>query len=502
MDPMQQLEQKREVWRRDILQFCDDVLYWRTGRGVEKWSPYGEQAKAIKRATATDRRGRPKHKTVAFCWAKRQGKSTAAAAILAWSLVTGSNAHSVVCSNSRENAMTVTFGALLNFIRNSPVLQALIPEGERQRSVISCPLWDNWVRALPCNASTVQGVAITAGGWAVFDDAHDAPLDVLDMVASQCENPEARVLVPSMIGSTKGFVYRLWETSKTPAGKHINFDYWHGDKANRNPYVSKKWLEQRRAEVPPPVYAVLHENEPGEGADALFDLEQLLACRENWQPPTTAEEFEKLSREVFGVHDGTFLGWDVLGNPLLSQARGRQWTLGAGIDRSLGKGRDETVFSVVGSYTDEAGAQHYAVLRCQLIPDSKEASLVAAAEDARKVFGRVDKLIAETYQMMDAAPKVAQALGCRYDLESAGSQAQAAAFNELWQLVNEGRFHYSGAMEKLHEQLAGFQINTDGRLPSFTGGSGAACDDYVYAACWARVAAHKPGGGGGVIMWV
>lgn len=464
------LEKRREVWRRDILQFCEDVLWWRTDKGVEKWTPYPAQAQALKKATARTLTGKVRHKVVCFCFPKRSGKSVASAVLLAHSLVTGSNAHSVCCSNSREQASTVTFDAVLNFVRNSPILSALIPDECRQRNVITCPAWDNWVRALPANENTVQGVAITAGGWACFDDAHSAPLGVLDMVASQTENPEARILVPSMMGSTKGYVYRLWETSKRRDGGHILFDYWHGPNANRNPYVPKTWLQQRRSELPPPVYAVLHENEPGEGADALFTLDQLLACRETWQPPTTPEEWRALCHDVWRV-------------------RPENVELGAGIDRSLGRG-DDTVFAVVARYTDQAGAVHYAALRCKGITTSKEAEILAEAEDARKVFGPFTRAVAETYQMADLAPKWGEALGCYAYMESASGPAQAVAFNELYQLVNEGRFHYPAALEKLHEQLCGFQINVDGRLPKFTGGSGKAVDDYVYATCWARVASQ------------
>lgn len=470
-----ELDKRREVWRKDVLAFCRDVLYWRTGRGVEKWEPYPAQARAMKRAAERDRQGRPRRKTVAFCWPKRQGKSTATAALLAHSLVTGSGAHSVVSSNSRENAQTVTFAALLNFIRNSPILAALVPETERQTTVIACPTWDNWVRALPARVETVQGIAVT--GYAVFDDAHSAPLDVLDMVASQTESPFAQILVPSMMGSTRGYVHRLWETSKRRDGGHILFDYWTD---NRNPHVSKDWLARRKAELPPQVFAVLHENAAGEGADALFEADQLAACRELWVPPTTPEEWHRFCRDCLQV-------WP-------DEVR-----LGAGLDRSLGRG-DDTVFAVVARYADKAGADHYAAVRCVAIRDSTEEQILAAAEDARRVFGRINKAVAEVYQMADLVKKWGRLLGGRYELENASGPAQAAAFNELWQLVNEGRFHYPAAMEKLHEQLTAFQIDTNsGRLPRFTGGSGKAVDDYVYATCWARVAASKACGNARVV---
>lgn len=489
MDILQQLEAKRDLWRRDILRFCEDVLWWRTSRGVEKWTPYPAQAKAMKQALQRTLTGaRPRHKVVAFCWPKRQGKSTAAAAILAHSLVCGTEAHSVCCSNSRENAQTVTFECLLNFIRHSPILQALIPEGARQRSVIACEDFGNWVRALPANENTVQGIAVTAGGWAVFDDAHSAPLAVLDMVGSQTEDPEARILVPSMMGSSRGYVHRLWQTSKTAAGRHICFNYWHGPEGNRNPYVPKAFLEQRRAELPGPIYLVLHENEPGEGGDALFELEQLAACRQPYAIPETSRDWHNLCVEHFK----------------LPSERVR---LGAGLDRALGGG-DETVFSVVARYeygpNDPAvyeggaapGVTHYAVVWAEPIANGTEAGILAAAARARAVFGRLDHAIAEQWQTADIAPKWGKALGCRVDSEAASAQAQATAFNELWQLVNEARFHYSSSHERLHEQLAGFTIDQTGRrLPRFTGGSGKAVDDWVYSVCWATVAARKPQSG-------
>lgn len=467
---LSELQQKREEWRRDILRFCHDVLYWRTSKGVEKWAPYRDQAQAMQAAVASDRHNLPQHKITAFCWPKRSGKSVASAAILAHSLVTGTEAHSVVCSNSREQASTVTFEALINFIRHSPVLQALVPEGDRLKNTISCPTWGNWVRALPANVATVQGVSVTA--WAVFDDAHSAPLDVLDMVQSQTEMPTARVLVPSMMGSVKGYVHRLYETSQRPGSAHICFIWWHGADANKNPYVPAAWLNQRRSELPPSVYRVFHENEAGEGADSLFTVEQLEACRENWLPPTTAAEWEALCRQQWGR-------WP-------DQVR-----LGAGLDRSLGRG-DETVFAVVARYQDKAGVEHYAMVRCEAIRGSDEASILSAAEQVREVFGRMHRATAEVYQMADVAPKWGKALGCRAELESASRQAQAAAFNSLWQLVNEQRFHYPTGFERLHEELSAFQIyDTGSHIPAFSGGSGKAVDDHVYAGVWALVAAQQ-----------
>ena len=168
-------------------------------------------------------------------------------------------------------------------------------------------------------------------------------------------------------------------------------------------------------------------------------------------------------------------------------------------------GEDETVFAVVARYQYDAddpavydGGEapdmpRYAVVWAEAT-EPTEGAILAAARQARQVFGRVHSATAEQWQMLDLYRKWGEALGCCAVLEHASAEHQAEAFNTLWQLVNEGRFSYSAGLGRLHQQLAGFTIDQTGRLPRFTGGSGGAVDDWVYAVCWARVAAGRAHG--------
>ena len=465
-----EIERHRKRWQANILAFCDDVLYHRTPEGVKKWQPYPEQAEALAEATRRKPDGTPVHRTAVFSWPKRDGKSTAAAALLAADLACGEGTHSVVVSNSREMAQTVTYEALLNFIRNSPILAALVPPEARLTNRLDCVIYDNWVRTLPAKVETVQGLAVT--GHAVFDDAHSAPLNLLDMVASQTESKFAQVFVPSMMGSTCGYVYRLWERHKSGEGAGwLHFDY---RTHNANPAVTAEWLAARRAELPPPMYAILHENQPGEGASNLFDLDSLERCRRVYQAPTTAYEWEEWCLAELGVNAEAV-------------------RIGYGLDRAQpGASGDDSVASLVGKVRRMNDREWYFVLHADGIPGSGEAAIIEHAKRMHEVYGSsIRRGICEAYQAADLAPKIQQALQCPVELRHATVPAQVAMFQRMWSTVNEGRFVYPAGHPMLHSQLARFTIDTSDKNPRFSGGPGKAVDDFTYATAWALEAAAQ-----------
>lgn len=449
--------QARERWRKDVLAFARDVLYWRQPGGVQKFTPYKEQADALRQITERDECGRLRHKTCCLCWPKRDAKSTTAAVLLAHDLVTGDGRTSVVVSNSREQSQTVTFGVLANFVTNSPVLSALVPEDARRQGQITCRMFGNSVRALSAKMETAQGIAVT--GYAVMDDGWSAPQDTLDMVASQTEHREAQIIIPSMMGSTRGYVYRLHQTYLGGGDPRLWFDY---RTTNANPAVSAEWLASRRASLPPSQFDFLHRNLPGEGGSCLFTVEQLEACRWPYEFPLDRRQWRRL-----------LASWNVPGG----YAR-----LGCGLDRAQpwAMNGDETVWAVVAWWRDRDGLEQWAVVQCEPVPNSSEQAVLSAVTRTKEVFGQVTAANVEVYQAADLAPKVARVLGCHTELVAATTQLQLGMFNRLWQIVDEARLHYPLTADRLHEQLCAFQTDTDaGTMPRF-GTPGVAVDDYVY----------------------
>jgi len=445
------------AWKADPVKFAREVLWHRGPDGVVPWVPHPGQEEVL-RALAARENGVPRYKVVCWSAPKRSGKSALAGAALAWVLLR-EGARSFVLSVSREQAASVVFDELKGFIRHSPLLAQLIPEDSRQSAEVRCPVLDSIVQVLPAKETTIQGRS-PGGGLFVLDESHSQDRGLFDMALSQCDRKDAQAFIVSMMGSPAGNTYRLYEVDQSGADPLLWFRYSTGCE---NPHVSSQWLASRKASLPPAIYRVLHENAPGEGADALFDAEALLNCRVDVAVPSNENDFPDWCREVLGVERDRVM-------------------LGYGLDRAqpgAAKG-DSTVACLLAAW-DEGSVRRYCVLRSDVIQGGAEDRIMAHAEGLVRMYGPLRAAVVEAYQAADLAGRLPAVLGREVTLKHATTGYQEAGFTHLWQAVNEGRIMLPKELEALFTQLVAFTIDTSGKTLRFTGGAGRGVDDHVYA---------------------
>jgi len=443
-------------WRADPVSFCADVLKRRDGT---PWVPHDAQ-RQIMGAVAERDGGRRRWGTLCACWPKRSGKSELAAALCAWVLATRDGSRTLLLSTSREQAASVVFEKLLEFVKQSPLLAALVPEASRLKEEIACPATDAKVQVLPAKEATIQGRA-PRDGFFVLDESHAQDAGLFAMALSQCDAQDAQALVVSMLGSPAGNVFALKEVADAGADPDLFFAY---ETSCPNPHVSERWLASRKAQLPLALFRVLHENQPGEGADALFDPDKLIECRADVELPRTREAWEKWCPRVLGVPT-------------------KDVRLGFGLDRNqpgAAKPGDAAVCNLTAAYLRE-GVRHYAVLRSDEIPGGTEAGIIAHAKMVREVFGVPASAVAEAYQSADLAGRLREPLGCEVALRHATSAYQETVFTSAWQASNGGRLMLFRELSTLFAQMVKFCIDTSKRTVSWGGGSGRAVDDHVYA---------------------
>lgn len=443
-------------WQRDPIAFSQEALILRKPDGTLGPPVWTERQRSwLQALAATSASGAPKWRTVEIIAPKRSGKTLLSAVGMLWKTALGEDRRSICLANSRESAESLGFNQAKELVERSP----LASSAEIQRGRIAFPALNSEILAVPCSAKTVAGLTVRSGLlvcdelWAADDE------EPFDLLSSQTEGTLSQTLIVTQASGTDSAVYRLYQAAQTNA-PGLFVDYVTPDELRAglqlNPFVTDEFLASRRAALVGAVYDHYFLNEWGSTENAFLPAEIVDACREEYTLPKSPEEWAVL-RDLWAS-----------GGPLI---------VAGGLDRAQPfSGRDASVFVVIARCPGDV----YRVVWLEVMRTGAEAEILASYEKARKVFGTFSS-IAETYQSADIAPKI------NAELRAATGPAQVGMFTHLHRCCTEGRFRFPASEEGdiLHKQLKKFTVDTTKAQPRFTGGSGAAVDDAVFAACWA-----------------
>jgi len=441
-------------WQRDPLAFASALTIRRPDGtlGPPEFSP--RQASWL-RALAEREEGRPRYKTVAVVAPKRSGKTLVAAIALLWRSLAPDRL-SVSLANSRESAQSLAFGEAVKLVERGPLAHdARILRGEIRFS------WGASIKAVPCSTAGVSG--LTVSGLLVSDElwAAEDP-EPWQLLSSQTEGAEAQTLMVSQASGLESPVYATYEAGQagTP---DLWVDYIEPAELDAglqiNPYLTERYLAQRRALLPEAVFRHYHGNEWGTVGGTFLDPETIEACRYPYTFPQSREEAGEFLAERSGGH-------------LLCMA--------GGLDRAqpFAKG-DDSVWAAVAALPGNDGPILW-VVSCDVMPTGAEAEVLAAMGRTWSIWGPVPSIF-EAYQAADLAHK------CGADLRHASGPAQSSLFGYVHRLATAGRLRFPAGPEGdlLAQQLAGFKVDTSSAIPSFSGGKAKKVDDTVYALGWA-----------------
>jgi len=439
------------TWRADPVAFSQTLTMRRPDgtTGPPQWS--ARQASWLRALAARDEKGAPLHRTVAVVGPKRCGKTLASAVALLWSCLWPDRL-SVALANSREGAEELGYREALRLLKTSPL--ASLARDRRGRIE-----FDNGstVMAVPCNAATVAG--LTVSGLLVSDELWSAVSpDPYRLLSSQASSVSSQVLLVSQTSGTDSDVYRLYMAAQRGEAPRTWVDYIGPSvvaaQGNPNPYLGDDYLAERRAQLPDALYRQYMLGEWGSAGNAFVSAALVAACDADYRFPQTREEFSELGCAV----------------------------VGSGLDRAQPfAGRDQSVWVTVGQRDGT-----FYVLACSVLPTGSEGEVLAEARRTRDVCGPHRRII-EAYQSADIAGRL------NAELRHATSQAQSVLFGRLHRLMAEGRLKWPRGPEGdiLRRQVTAFTVDTSSAQPRFSGGSGAAVDDAVYALGWALEAADQ-----------
>jgi len=458
--PVDLTAERLNTWRRDPLAFAADLVIRRPD-GTLGPPQFSERQASWLRALAAREDGRPRFKTVAVVAPKRSGKTLVEAVALLWKSL-GPDRLSIALANSRESAQSLGFAEAVKLVERGP----LAHDATIQRGRIMFP-WGAEIRAVACTPGAVTGLTVTGllasdEAWAAEDE------EPLNLLSSQTEGSEAQTLLVSQASGLESIVYRTYEAGEagTPG---LWCDYVRPEEIEAglvlNPFLSERYLAQRRALLPDPVFRHYHFNEWGAAGGTYMDPDTIASCRVDYTFPTTPEEAHEWLAEWGGGH-------------LLAMA--------GGLDRAQPFARgDDSVWCAVAALPGNAGPVLWLV-GLDVMPTGSEAEVLASVGRTWSNWGPTPAVF-EAYQSADLAHK------CGADLRHASGPAQVGLFAYVHRLATAGRLKFPAGPEGdlLAHQLGQFRVDTSTAIPSFSGGKGKGVDDTVYALAWAAEKARE-----------
>lgn len=257
--------------------FLSDPIAFITHFDREPWK---YQSKAIRAITERNGKGTFKRRIAVFSTPRQDGKTTLSAWLGLWRLVcdpTGGDVVSVALDT--KGARQLMFDARA-IIGGSPKLMSLL-EGELTKSWLTLKDGREWI-IRSADASMSRGlrpatVLVDELGWS----ADDGELFQV-LLAAQAAQENPLVVVTSTVGPVQaGPLWDLFERSKVRGQKVIRLLY---SRKNQSPLVTKKFLKEQRAILPPSWYAREHENTWGAGSDVFCTQANWLKAIEGGSP--------------------------------------------------------------------------------------------------------------------------------------------------------------------------------------------------------------------------
>jgi hypothetical protein len=244
-----------------------------------------------------------------------------------------------------------------------------------------------------------------------------------------------------------------------------------------NPTMAEAFLQQRRAEMLPALYAVHFENVAAESV-GVFEpvlIDEAMARGEQYglSCPVTPEQSARL-KERFGG-----------------------FVLALGLDRAMAlrADSDRTAFVILGRPTKgfAVGTEPVFALCVEVLPQGHSGGdILQAVACYRDRYGGIDAVVADQYQCLDLAPALQASLGIPdewFRMLHETRQVQTQAFGALAQYFRDGRLvlGVGEAADYWRRELCNLKATLSASLDSATF-SGKPFDDTAHAAALAAFA--------------
>lgn len=263
----------------DPIDFIEDYFYVVEGRTLIKLLPWQKQ---ILTELFIDR---PRPNMAVLGQPKKTGKSTFAAAIALWFLMTKPMSEIYLLASDVEQSQLVCFDKLVKCIRMNPKLRNIVKvkqgKGRIEYKDASIQILAPNVSVAGINPSLV--IAEELWSWTTLE--HKRSWDELTNVPTRPENLN---LITSYAGYTEDEDSVLWDLYKkgidnigtnVPMSDERFWFRWYGEELySQVPWVKPKYLEQQKKRLRENSYLRLHCNQWVSGEEAFIDVDVLNLC--------------------------------------------------------------------------------------------------------------------------------------------------------------------------------------------------------------------------------
>lgn len=255
------------LYENDIVAFANDLFYFKPGERIKLWP---EQEDILYKATEKDENGQYRHKVAIFSYPRQNGKSELSTILGVHSLFFGGYGFEILSIGiGGKDTARVIFRKAKRAIRHSPMLYESIGDKNFQKDIIAVPeLESSW----EIKASEVLSSIGRSFDLVLFDELGMERVELNEgtelydsVTAGQASKPNSRIIITSTVGGEQGKLYDLMKLSKTD--KNIYCDY---RTENFSPLITKAYLERRKRELHPSIYAHWHENKFFSGMDSFI----------------------------------------------------------------------------------------------------------------------------------------------------------------------------------------------------------------------------------------
>lgn len=214
-----------------------------------------EAQKIILREALAMENGRFIYKIIVLCWPRGEGKSLLACLIQLWKFFCFKKQLITLGANSKEQTKFVHFDIMTDIIRNSPKLLAVIGEKNLQEKMIRFVDSNGVVRSSIRSISSFTGIVSNITGY-TFSEIFDMknPKFFVQLDGSIRNMPNALGVIDSTVSSKDHVLFRLYEGAVEKKTKQVYFsyrssktglceEYW-------NPNMNQVQLDDYRAKFP------------------------------------------------------------------------------------------------------------------------------------------------------------------------------------------------------------------------------------------------------------
>lgn len=393
---------------------------------------------------------------------RRHSKSTLFALVLLHLFTSRDNWSCQLAGNSENHSRRTQYNLLVNIIRHTPKLRAMIPD----RAVIKDEISYKGNTIYSMTGLSTRSAFGSRLDLIWLSDFH-ACVDTSYWNALQASSLDAEgslCLVDSNVGAIDSHDHQLQQQAEADPAMFCNYTFYKNFEEFTRlapPWINRDKAKRLEKTTLPADFKRDVLGLRSDAMNALFTDEIIQLCKSDYSTPVTDTK---------------------------TLTNGRAFKVGAGVDRAKSifggmTGNDNTVLTVICKVARPNGEPEIFILDQQVIIPNTSRGVKKAILKAHERY-HLDNITLENYEVADLAPWLDDQK-IPYELVSAHEAAQTISFTEFFRIAREGRFHFPASLTSLEAEMRTFsyKLKSNNKY-SFGHSQQKFKDDRVYSVNW------------------